>query len=542
MPLTLQSKTMTSVAWNALNDHLGDIQNQQLRDLFAAQKNRYQQFHLEFEGGLLDYSKNRINQVTLDNLFALASEAKLELWRERLFNGDNINHTEQRAVLHTALRDPRPNPRQSLVSKELDHMQQMVERFSQKKWLGCSNKPMKEVVVIGIGGSYLGPKLACEALQTFAQKDVRIHYISNVDAHEMHEVLEIIEPTETLFIVISKSFTTQETSTNMHSCMRWLEEKTGDPSAIQKQFVGITADTALAQKAGISADNILSMWDWVGGRYSLWSTVSLPLALLIGMDHFRQLLAGAYAMDEHFRTQELRENAPVLMALIGIWNRNFLNLPAYAVLPYDYRLRSLPRYMQQLDMESNGKNIDRKGQPCRHQTAPILLGEAGTNGQHAFHQLLHQGTTVVPCDFIGFRETTYSQEHHQILLSNMLAQSQAMMTGRSLEESTAMLEANNASDIDVLAGAMSFQGNRPSNTLLFEKLTPNSLGRLLALYEHKVFVQGIIWNINSFDQMGVELGKTLGDKILHDLKNQSVDGPFDSSTAALLDYLIKRND
>ena len=533
---------MTTVAWKALNTHLGDIQNHQLRDLFASQTDRFQQFHVKFEGGLLDYSKNRLNQVTLDKLFVLASEKKLEHWRERLFSGDHINHTEQRAVLHTALRDNKPNPKQALVTHELKRMQQMVERFSQKKWLGSSDKPLREVVVIGIGGSYLGPKLACEALQTYAQKDVRVHYISNVDAHEMHEVLDLIEPTETLFIVISKSFTTQETSTNMHSCMRWLLEKTGDHSAIQKQFVGITANTELALKAGITADNILSMWDWVGGRYSLWSTVGLPLALLLGMDHFRQLLAGAYAMDEHFKNRDFNKNVPVLMALIGIWNRNFLNLPAYAVLPYDNRLRSLPRYLQQLDMESNGKGIDRQGQACTHQTAPILFGEAGTNGQHAFHQLLHQGTTTVPCDFIGFRQTTYSQEHHHILLSNMLAQSQAMMTGRTLEESTAMLRAQNAERIDMLAPAMSFSGNRPSNTLLFDRLTPFSLGSLLALYEHKVFVQGVIWNINSFDQMGVELGKTLSNKILHSLQIESISDEFDGSTAALLTYLMKRSD
>ena len=533
---------MTIVAWKALNKHLGDIQNHQLRDLFASQTDRFQQLHLEFEGGLLDYSKNRLNQVTLDKLFDLASEAKLEHWRELLFSGGQINHTEQRAVLHTALRDNKPNPKQTLVTRELDRMQQMVEQFSQKKWLGSSNKPLREVVVIGIGGSYLGPKLASEALHTYAQKDVLVHYISNVDAHDMHEVLGLIDPTETLFIVISKSFTTQETSTNMRSCMRWLVEKTGDQSVIQKQFIGITANTELALKAGLAANNILSMWDWVGGRYSLWSTVGLPLALLLGMDQFRQLLAGAHSMDEHFRNQDFNKNAPVLMALIGIWNRNFLNLPAYAVLPYDSRLRSLPRYLQQLDMESNGKDVDRHGKACTHQTAPILFGEAGTNGQHAFHQLLHQGTTTVPCDFIGFRQTNYSQEHHHILLSNMLAQSQAMMTGRTLEESTAMLQAKNAERIDTLAPAMSFSGNRPSNTLLFDRLTPFSLGSLLALYEHKVFVQGIIWNINSFDQMGVELGKTLGDKILQSLQSKSISNEFDSSTAALLTYLMQQSD
>ena len=534
---------MTTVAWRALNQHLGDIQDQHLRDLFAAQADRFQKFHLTFEGGLLDYSKNRLNQVTLDKLFALASEAKLEEWRERLFNGDQINHTEQRAVLHTALRDSKPNPQQSLITHELERMQQMVTRFSQNQWLGGTNKALREILVIGIGGSCLGPKLACEALQSYAQRDIRVHYISNVDANEMHEVLNLIEPEETLFIVISKSFTTQETSTNMRSCMRWLLEKTGNHSAVKEQFVGITANADDAVKAGFAADNILHIWDWVGGRYSLWSTVGLPLALLLGMDHFRQLLAGACAMDQHFQNRDLTENAPVLMALISIWNRNFLNFPAHAVLPYDHRLRSLPRYLQQLDMESNGKNIDRDGQVCVHQTAPILFGEAGTHGQHAFHQLLHQGTTTVPCDFIGFRQTTHNEEaHHHILLSNMLAQSQAMMSGRTLEESTTMLQNKKAEHIDKLAPAMIFSGNRPSNTLLFDQLTPYSLGSLLALYEHKIFTQGVIWNINSFDQMGVELGKTLSDKILQALQNNSINNEFDSSTASLLAYLMPHKD
>lgn len=514
----------------------------EMRQLFAEDPKRFSKFSIQSNPILVDFSKNRIIEQTLVLLLNLAKAAEVEMWRDKMFAGEVINNTEQRAVLHTALR----NPAGTHVSKEVDHelerMERLCNKLHHKKWLGYKDTPLKEVVVIGIGGSYLGPKLASEALGLYSQNDIRIHFVSNIDAHLLDEVLNTITPEQTLFVVISKSFSTQETSVNAETAAAWLREKSGIRRSVRKQFVAITSNTEAAKSFGIDTDNILGMWDWVGGRYSLWSTVGFPLALQIGMQNLRNLHTGAYAMDKHFQTAPLERNLPVIMALLGIWYINFLHMRHHAILPYDHRLRSLPAYLQQLDMESNGKSVTRDGNRTGYSTGPIIFGEAGTNGQHAFHQLLHQGVPIVPCDFIGFSKPAHEhKKHHEILLANMLAQSQALMTGRSKKETIELLASQNMTGkmVKDLAPHMTFPGNRPSNTIMCESLTPMSLGALIALYEHKIFVQGIIWNINSFDQMGVELGKTLTNKILPAIQSDKELTSADCSTKALLDYIHK---
>ena len=531
--------------WNRLADHAKQLRDIHLRELFDNDPQRFDKFSITSNPLLVDYSKNRITEETRSLLVELAREAELEAWRDKMFAGEIINNTEQRAVLHTALRNPASSQVSTEVERELAHMEALCERLQNGQWLGYNNSPITDIIVIGIGGSYLGPKLACEALKSYAADNISIHFVANIDAHVLDDVLTRVSAESTLFVVISKSFSTQETTENALTAANWIRRQSGNESCIEKQFVAITSNSDAARKFGIADENILSMWDWVGGRYSLWSTVGFPIALLIGMNNFRELLAGAYSMDEHFKTATLENNIPVILGLVGIWYINFLNFPHHAVLPYDHRLRSLPAYLQQLDMESNGKSVTRYGKEIDYITGPILFGEAGTNGQHAFHQLLHQGELIVPCDFIGFANAKHQySHHHQILLANMLAQSQAMMAGRTQQETHDLLISQGESPQRAaeLAPHMTFPGNRPSNTILAETLSPTTLGALLAMYEHKVFVQGIIWNINSFDQMGVELGKTLTSKILPELCGETSEDNEDSSTKELIHFLRRYTD
>ncbi len=398
-------------------------------------------------------------------------------------------------------------------------------------------------MIIGIGGSYLGPQLVCDALRYSSVTDIRIHFVANVDGHSLDQTLAQLAPENCLFVVISKTFTTQETLLNAHTALAWLQQTSATDTVAEQHFIAITACPQKAQNFGIHTNNILTMWDWVGGRYSVWSSVGLPIAIKIGMAGFREFLAGAAAMDEHFRQAPLDQNLPALMALVGLWNNNFLNYHQLAILPYDQRLQHLPVYLQQLDMESNGKQVNRAGETISHATGPIVFGEVGTNGQHAFHQLLHQGSHIVACDFIAFARPAHNfADHHEALLANMLAQSQALMTGRDQQQTLQVLLAQGMSEqyAQQLAAHMSFPGNRPSNTIIAERLDAYTLGALLAAYEHKVFVQGILWDINSFDQMGVELGKTLSQPLLACLRQGSVDQSLDSSTSGLLTELLKR--
>lgn len=533
---------MIAPHWKKLVNHAALMRDVEMRQLFDEDPNRFNKFSIQSNPILVDFSKNRIIEQTLKLLVKLAEAADIESWRDKMFAGEIINNTEKRAVLHTALRHPGGTHVSKEVDLELEKMERLCNKLHHGQWLSYKDTPLKEVVVIGIGGSYLGPKLACEALTEFTQQDVNVHFVANVDAHLLEEVLNKVAPEETLFIVISKSFSTQETTANAETAAQWLREKSGIRRSVRKQFVAITSNIEAAKSFGIDSDHILGMWDWVGGRYSLWSSVGFPLALQIGMQNFRGLLTGAYAMDKHFKTAALDQNLPVIMGLLGIWYINFLHMRYHAVLPYDHRLRSLPGYLQQLDMESNGKSVTREGERTVYSTGPIIFGEAGTNGQHAFHQLLHQGAPVVPCDFIGFSKASHEHKsHHDILLANMLAQSQAMMMGRTKKETIELLASQNITGnmVKELAPHMTFPGNRPSNTIMCESLTPMTLGALLALYEHKVFVQGIIWNINSFDQMGVELGKTLTNKILPVLQSDKDLSSADCSTQSLIEYIRK---
>ena len=526
--------------WNKLAGHAEALRDVDLRQLFENDPQRFDKFSLNSNPLLVDFSKNRINEQTHALLIELAREAELEQWRDKMFAGECINNTEQRAVLHTALRNPTNTPVSADVEKELARMDRLCEKLHSGEWRGFKGTPITDIVVIGIGGSYLGPRLACEALKSYAAASINIHFVANIDAHVLDEVLSKVPAESTLFVVISKSFTTQETRENSLTAANWLRKQSGNEHCIEKQFIAITSNSDAAKAFGISENNILSMWDWVGGRYSLWSTVGFPIALLIGMNNFRELLAGAHSMDKHFKTAPLSKNIPVTLGLLGIWYINFLHYQHHAVLPYDHRLSSLPQYLQQLDMESNGKSVTRDGKEIDYVTGPILFGEAGTNGQHAFHQLLHQGELIVPCDFIGFANAEHPYDHHhRILLANMLAQSQAMMVGRTQIETKALLISQGETEkrATELAPHMTFPGNRPSNTILAESLTPYALGALLAMYEHKVFVQGVIWNINSFDQMGVELGKTLTGKILPELNGDTSEENEDSSTRGLVHFL-----
>lgn len=523
--------------WLALEAHLQELHTATLRELFARDPGRGERLGLEAEGVYLDYSKNRLTERTVQLLVALARARGLPAHIEAMFRGERINTTEQRAVLHVALRAPRGA--QFMVDGEnvvpkihavLERMARIADDIRAGNWRGHTGKPIRNVVNIGIGGSDLGPRMATEALRFYADRQLRMRFVSNVDGTDFVEATRDLDPAETLFIVCSKTFTTQETLANANAARTWCLAQLRDEAAIARHFIAVSTNLDLVTKFGIQPANMLEFWDWIGGRYSLSSAIGLALMIAIGPKRFSEMLAGFHAMDEHFRNAPLERNLPVLLGLIGIWNANFLGAETYAVLPYDQYLASLPAYLQQLDMESNGKRVDRDGNVVSYPTGPVVWGQAGTNGQHAFYQLIHQGTRLVPCDFIGFcRPLNPIDQHHDLLFANLLAQTAALAFGKLPAEVAAEGVA------PALVPHRSFPGDRPSNTLLLEQLTPATLGKLISLYEHKVFVQGAIWNVNSFDQWGVELGKVLAKRIEPQLTAEGdLPQPLDSSTSTLV--------
>lgn len=531
-------------AWRALAEHRREIDGEHMRDWFTRDPDRFQRFSLSLGDILFDFSKNRITDKTLGLLVQLAEQCGLAASIEAMFNGDKINLTEDRAVLHVALRNRSGRPVQvdgqdvmPKVNRVLAKMRRFTEQVHSGQWRGFSGKPITDVVNLGIGGSDLGPRMVTYALTPYHKKELKVHFVANVDESDLLETLKGLNQETTLFLVASKTFTTQETMANAHSARDWLLTGAGgDPAAIARHFVAISTNCDAVQRFGIDPDNMFEFWDWVGGRYSLWSAVGLSIALAVGMDCFEELLQGAFEVDEHFRTTSFSRNIPVIMGLLGIWYGNFWGATSHAILPYDYYLRYFPDHLQQLDMESNGKRVDLAGKTVNYATGPIVWGQPGTNGQHSFFQLLHQGTHLVPCDFLVAAESHHELgDHHLILLANCLAQAEALMKGKTQDEARAELAALGVPEekLALLAAAKTFPGNRPSNVFLFKKLTPKTLGSLIALYEHKVFVQGVIWNINSFDQMGVELGKQLANAILPELSGGEI-GAHDASTCALI--------
>jgi len=531
-------------AWRALRAHYDEVRDLQMSELFDEDPERAGRFSSSLGDVLFDYSKNRITDRSVSLLVDLAEQCGVRDWITRMFSGEAINETEGRPVLHTALRNPgdRAIVVQGIdvmpdVRRVLEQMRRFATAVRDGSWVGQTGRAITDVVNIGIGGSDLGPLMVTQALRPYWKDGLRAHFVSNVDGTHLSEVLREVQPETTLFIIASKTFTTQETLTNARSARQWSVDNLGSEDAVAKHFVALSTNQEAVTEFGIDPDNMFEFWDWVGGRYSLWSAVGLSIACVIGMDHFEELLAGAYDVDEHFQTAPLPENIPVLMALLGIWYRDFFGATSHAVLPYDQYLHRFPAYLQQADMESNGKRTSRDGEVVGYGTGPIVWGEPGTNGQHAFFQLLHQGTHLVPCDFIV---TIQSQnpigQHHDILVANCIAQAEALMRGKTAEEARDELHEGGASEdqVALLAPHKAFPGNRPSNTFMLEKLTPRALGRLIALYEHKIFVQGVIWNVYSFDQWGVELGKQLAKAVLPELSGQS--GEHDSSTLQLIEY------
>jgi glucose-6-phosphate isomerase len=540
------SQISESSAWKTLSQHHQIITQQNLRQAFNDDPQRFERFSLTFDDLLFDYSKNRLNHETLPLLINLAEQAQLQTKINAMFTGEIINNTEQRAVLHTALRN-RSNTPVWVAEKDvmppinavLAKMRRFCEQVRSGAWQGFSGKPITDIVNIGIGGSDLGPKMVSTALTPYASDSLKVHFISNIDQADIVQTLKPLNPESTLFLISSKTFTTPETMTNARSAKNWLLQKTSDQTAIAKHFVAISTNSAKVAEFGIDPNNIFEFWDWVGGRYSLWSAIGLPIALSIGMDNFEDLLAGAHAADLHFRHSAFDKNIPVIMALLGIWYNNFFRAESHAILPYDQSMHFFADYLQQGDMESNGKGIDNEGNPVSYSTGEIIWGQSGTNGQHAFYQLIHQGTKLIPCDFLAPANSHYNlPDHHDILISNFLAQPEALMQGRDREQVLQELPPEEQHN-EVLINAKIFSGNRPSNAFLFKKLTPNTLGKLIAFYEHKVFVQGVIWNINSFDQMGVELGKVLSKIILPELKSPDVISNHDSSTNGLINTYKK---
>ena len=537
-----------SHAWQALSAHQTAIAKLTMRDMFRADPVRFDKFSLQLDGLLLDYSKNLITEETFALLLNLARQSKLDDWIARMFNGEKINTSEQRAVLHTALRAPRgmsihadgkdvvPD-----VHRVLDHMRRYSDAVRNGSLRGHTGKQLRDVVNIGIGGSALGPLMVCEALRPYGSEQLNAHFVSNVDATDIVETLKRLDPETTLFIVSSKTFTTQETLTNAHSARAWLVKHLGTEAAVAKHFAAVSTNLAATSKFGINPEHVFEFWDWVGGRYSLWSAIGLPIALYIGMDNFEKLLGGAHTMDRHFRETPLERNIPAILGLLGIWYANFFDEGSHAILPYDQYLEHLPAYLQQLEMESNGKRVDRDGNPVDYATQAIIWGEPGTNGQHSFYQLIHQGTRIVPADFLApITSHNPMGEHHAMLLSNCFAQTEALMLGKTGEEVRAELSAQGLSDAaqEAMLPYKVFPGNHPTNTLLFDQLDPHTLGMLIALYEHKVFVQGVVWNINSFDQWGVEFGKQLAGKLLPELQAKQQVSSHDASTNGLINHYL----
>ncbi|MBN2492847.1 MAG: glucose-6-phosphate isomerase [Planctomycetes bacterium] len=533
-----------SGAWQALTAHRQEMADVHLRDLFARDPGRFERFSLWLGDLLFDYSKHRVTEETMRRLCDLARAAGLGEKIAAMFRGDRINVTEDRAVLHVALRNRSGRPmavdgRDVMpdVERVLGKMRRFSEAVRSGAWRGFDGRPLTDVVNLGIGGSDLGPKMVCAALAPYARPELRAHFVSNVDATDLVETLKRVEPATTLFLVASKTFTTQETMTNARSARQWLVAAAGDEAAVAKHFVALSTNEAGVRAFGIDPAGMFEFWDWVGGRYSLWSAIGLSIALHVGMDRFEELLGGAHAADEHFRAAPFEQNLPVIMGLLGIWYTNFFGAETHAVLAYDQYLRHFADYLQQADMESNGKSVTCGGEPVACATGPVLWGQPGTNGQHAFYQLLHQGTRLVPCDFLAPAQTHNPLgNHHALLIANFLAQTEALMRGKIAAEVRAELAAAGLSGaaLERLVAAKVFEGNRPTSSFLFRKLTPAMLGTLIALYEHKIFTQGAIWDINSFDQMGVELGKELARAILPELEGEGEGGAHDASTRGLI--------
>ncbi|QBG35509.1 glucose-6-phosphate isomerase [Litorilituus sediminis] len=543
------SARQTLASWKKLQQLAQVKKSQHMNTLFAEDSDRFNKFSIELPNMLLDYSKNLIDSETIDSLLALAKETEVEQWRERMFRGDKINKTEDRAVLHTALRRQSDEPLildgeniTEHVQQQLVKMEAFVNKVREGHWQGYSGKRITDIVNIGVGGSNLGPQMVTEALKHYSDNSVNVHYVSNVDGAQIVEILRPLDPEKVLFIVSSKTFTTTETMTNARTAINWLTSSSFDESSVAKHFVAVTANKENAMSFGIEEDNIFDMWDWVGGRFSLWSAIGLAIALDLGFEKFKELLEGAHDMDQHFIKAPLKDNMPAIMALISVWNTTFLGSQSQAILPYDQTLHMLTAYLQQAEMESNGKSVTWHGDEVDYATVPSIWGELGINGQHAFYQYLHQSNNVVPADFIGSVESvTPVKGHHETLMANFFAQTQALMAGVDEKQVRADLKAKGrtADYIDKVAPHKVHKGNRPTNTILLKRIDPKTLGSLIAAYEHKIFVQGIILQICSFDQWGVELGKGLAADIQHELENDAISEHHDCSTASLMRFYQK---
>jgi len=541
------SRLTESKAWKSLTLHQQEMAQIHMRDLFKQQgKARFEAFSVQWQDILLDYSKNIISDQTMSLLFDLARQENLQTAIDRMFNGEKINYTENRAVLHTALRNRSGHPvmfeeRDVMpdVLRVLKQMRLFTNKVRSGEWKGCTGKAITDVVNIGIGGSDLGPVMVTEALKPYGQDGLHVHFVSNVDGTHMVETLKKLSRETALFIIVSKTFTTQETIQNAKTARDWFLTRGGTRKAIAQHFVAVSTNTKAVENFGIDVRNMFEFWDWVGGRYSLWSAVGLSIALYIGIDHFEDLLQGASEMDHHFRNTPFEQNMPVILALLGVWYHNFFDAHSHALLPYDQYMHRFAAYFQQGDMESNGKHINAEGQTVDYHTGPIIWGEPGTNGQHAFYQLIHQGTRLVPCDFLAPIESQNPVgQHHHILLSNFFAQTQALMQGKNKEEVRAELQhmGMDQTSLEKLIPHQKFSGNKPSNSILFQKLSPKTLGSLIAMYEHKTFVQSVVWGVNAFDQWGVELGKQLARKILPHLEGHEKVDTYDASTNGLVNF------
>ncbi|SFB83022.1 glucose-6-phosphate isomerase [Brevinema andersonii] len=550
--MLINKNPLTTKSWQALESHFQHMKKTSLCDLFRQEDsrnpNRFEKFHIQWDNLLVDYSKNLINDTTINLFSELAQEVHLSDAINKMFSGDKINATENRSVLHTALRTPKDHiimvDGENIIPKvhtALNKMKEFSDQVISGTWKGYTGKSIQSIVNIGIGGSDLGPVMVTEALKHYANH-LKIYFVSNIDGTHLVETLKNMDPETTLFIIVSKTFTTQETMTNANSAKAWFLQQIDNPSAIEKHFVAVSTNSQKVSDFGINLDNMFIFWDWVGGRYSLWSSVGLSIVLAIGFENFRKLLDGAYAMDQHFRNTPFNKNIPVILAMLGIWYNNFFHAESHAILPYDQYMHRFAAYFQQGDMESNGKSINRDGQAISYQTGPIIWGEPGTNGQHAFYQLIHQGTKMIPCDFLApAKSLNPIGNHHEILLANFFAQTEALMVGKTKNQALAELEASgiNKNQAEKLAPFKEFTGNHPTTSFLFKELTPYTLGALISMYEHKIFVQGIIWNIFSFDQWGVELGKQLANKILPELKDNIPIHTHDSSTNGLINTYKK---
>ena len=533
-------------AWRKLQAHAHRMKRTHMKDLFAKDNERFDKFSLQIEDMLLDYSKNILTEDTIDLLIELAEEIQLDKSMAAMFGGEKINATENRAVLHTALRHQGKEKIlyegknvMPAIKKVLKKMKNFSDNLLSGEWKGYTDKRITDIVNIGIGGSDLGPLMVTEALRPYWQEGIQVHYVSNVDATHIAETLKKVNPETTLFMIASKTFTTQETMTNAFTARQWFLDTAKDEKHIRKHFIALSTNAKGVKDFGIDPKNMFEFWEWVGGRYSVWSAIGMSVACTIGYDNFEEFLAGAYEMDCHFKDAPFKENAPVLLALIGLWYTNFFGASSEAILPYDQYLHRFAAYFQQGNMESNGKNVDRKGEKVNYATGSIIWGEPGTNGQHAFYQLIHQGTQLIPCDFIAPAQSHNPiGDHHQKLLSNFFAQTEALMNGKTMETVIEEMKAAgfDKKTIKKIAPFKVFEGNKPSNSILVKKVSPRSLGRLVAMYEHKIFVQGIVWNIFSFDQWGVQLGKVLAKKILPELQEEGVVTSHDASTNGLINF------